>query len=565
MIAWAAEALVASTMLMLAVLLTRGLVRRAFGPQIAYALWALPVLRLLLPPLPAGWREQAAMPISRAGEAVSVLIVPAADTAAPLADAAPAYAAPVAAALTPGLAGALPWGLILAACWAAGALAFFVWHFVRHRHFCRGLLSGARVVDEIDGVRVVETPAAAGPLAFGLEVAGLGRRFVAFPDDFADRYDADERELALAHELGHHARGDLFANWIALAVLALHWFNPLAWRAFRAFRADQELANDARVLAGRSRTDRHIYACAIVKAAHGGAIAATCHLHTITDLKGRLKMLTISRVSRTRLATGAAAVVGLVAGGLIVTASGTQAAAALSARVGTAAGVAQATPPVPPVPAAPGGRTTQRVVIVRDGKSVVYDGEAAARYIAAHPVAAPPVPPTPPMPDTPAMPAMPAMPGTAPVPPMPPVPGVVVTGESGQLVVTNADCQPAEGPTVIDQDRNGRRTMVVCRNRVRAMADTALRAGVDARVHAQVALRQASEAERRAGFAERQGAMAERRAEASKRAGMAQAIAGIRMARRSIEANRALSDDQRRAAMAGLDDAMAELRSDGTD
>ena len=63
------------------------------------------------------------------------------------------------------------------------------------------------------------------------------------------------------------------ANWVALAVLALHWFNPLAWYAFRAFRADQEMANDARVLARLGSAARHAYACAIVKAAHGGAIA----------------------------------------------------------------------------------------------------------------------------------------------------------------------------------------------------------------------------------------------------------------------------------------------------
>src|SRR3546814_1322350 len=75
-----------------------------------------------------------------------------------------------------------------------------------------------------------------------------------------------------------------------LLVLAVHWFNPIAWRAFRAFCADQEMANDARVLAGKSATFRHVYACAIVKAAHGGAVSAACHLHTINDLKGRLKI-----------------------------------------------------------------------------------------------------------------------------------------------------------------------------------------------------------------------------------------------------------------------------------
>ncbi len=62
---WLIEALAASTLLMGLALLIRRPVREAFGPQIAYALWALPLLRLLLPPLPAGLRQAAATPSAR--------------------------------------------------------------------------------------------------------------------------------------------------------------------------------------------------------------------------------------------------------------------------------------------------------------------------------------------------------------------------------------------------------------------------------------------------------------------------------------------------------------------
>ena len=54
MIAWAAEALAASALLMLLVLGGRAVVRRWFGAEVAYLLWALPPLRLLLPTLPSG-------------------------------------------------------------------------------------------------------------------------------------------------------------------------------------------------------------------------------------------------------------------------------------------------------------------------------------------------------------------------------------------------------------------------------------------------------------------------------------------------------------------------------
>lgn len=521
MIGWAVEALVASAVLMVVVLLVRQPVRRVFGPQLAYALWALPLLRLMLPPLPAAWSEPAALPITRASEVVTVLV------------GAEPVAAPVMTAAAP--AATLPWGAIVAAAWMAGAAIFFLLHSIRHRRFCRRLLTDARLLDRVDGVCVIETPAASGPLAFG-----MARRFVAFPHDFADRYDPDERELALAHELGHHARGDLIANWIALAVLALHWFNPLAWHAFRAFRCDQELANDARVLAGRSRADRHVYACAILKAAHGGAISAACHLHTITDLKGRLRMLSNTRLSRARRTTGAAALIGAIAGGLIVTASGTQAAAALSAKVESATGVQIAAPAVPPTPpaapavavtapAAPAvpatrpappapptpvtrTRRADHVVIVKDGKTTRYDGDAAAAYVAAHPV-----------PLTPA-------------PPFPPVP----------TVVSSDDCQPATGtPTVTRPGDRGQKIIIVCRNRIRQTAA--------------LAAQQAEWGRRQAEAAARQSFQAERRAEVAKRNGLQQAVASIRLARQSIQNERNLTDDQRRDALAGLDDAMREI------
>ena len=320
MIAWAIEALLASTLLMAVVLVIRAPVRRQFGPGIAYALWALPAVRLLLPPLPQ-LHSAAPQLLNRASQTVTIYVIE------PLGGSA---AAPTS------LYSSL--GAALAVLWGVGAAAFLAWHALGHWRFCRRMIDQSVSTERAGDIEVIETSAASGPLAFG-----IFRRYVAFPRDFAERYDSDERELALLHELGHHQRGDLIANWVALAVLALHWFNPLAWRAFRAFRADQEMANDALVLAGRSAIDRHTYACAIVKAAHGGAVSAACHLHTIQDLKGRLRMLTTGRRSRLRLTLGGTAVTALMIGGLAATASGTPAAATVRAGVEKATGIDTAT------------------------------------------------------------------------------------------------------------------------------------------------------------------------------------------------------------------------------
>ncbi len=454
LVPWAVEALVASAILIALVLLLRGPVRRSFGAPVAYALWALPVLRLLLPPLPQGVRDSVAAPLgtsftepftapfSQVGQQVTIFIVPAAT------DCAAAF---------PGLTA----GITLALLWGLGAAAFLGWHLTSYARFRRRLLARATLVGEIGKVRVVESAAAAGPLAFG-----IARRYVAFPRDFAARYDADERELALAHELGHHARGDLVANWIALGVLAVHWFNPLAWYAFRAFRADQEMANDARVLARLGEGARHAYACAIVKAAHGGAIAAACHLHTVDDLKGRLRMLGMSRISRGRTLAGLGAIAVSGAGALALTASGTQAAERMRASVETAAKVA--IPDVVPQIAAPAQDV--RVVIERDGKRTEMKGAEAEAWIAANPAPLPPEPPAAPAATEPAAPAAP--PAVAIVPPEPPQPPAAPAPPNMHVAINVPEVRSArchgdvEHPVVVHEVVDGKRRITICTDRI---------------------------------------------------------------------------------------------------
>ncbi|OWK27788.1 M56 family metallopeptidase [Sphingomonas mucosissima] len=515
---WMVEALAASALLMALVLLVRGPVRRSFGAPVAYALWSLPLLRLVLPPLPESVREQVAPPITSAlaapiaqvGQQVTVFIAPAAgDVAAPQ---------------------FLSLGSSLAVLWGLGAAAFIGWHVLAYRRFRHRLLVRATVIEQAHGVTVIESAAATGPLAFGVL-----HRFVAFPCDFAARYDADEQRLALAHELGHHARGDLVANWFALSVLALHWFNPIAWYAFRAFRADQEMANDARVLAQLGPAARHAYACAIVKAAHGGAIAAACHLHTVDDLKGRLRMLGKGRPSRQRTLVGLAAVIATGTGALGLTASGTQAAERVRDTVET---VAQAALPVVGPVTAPAARD-MRVVVVRDGKRTELRGEAARAFVAANPVPLPPTPPVPAEPKAvPEAPAAPATPATVPTPPKPPAPPRWAHDDHVAVSVPTIRSATCAGdgvePTVEHDTIDGERRITICTGRI----------------------------ERRVARAQAQADVAMRRAEVARRTAMASARESMAAARAAIRANAYLSAKERGEALLELDEGMAELEAD---
>ncbi|MFN7564245.1 MAG: M56 family metallopeptidase [Prosthecobacter sp.] len=63
-----------------------------------------------------------------------------------------------------------------------------------------------------------------------------------------ESWSMEKRRGVLLHELAHLRRRDPLALWLAQAVKALHWFNPLAWLTLRQMRADQERACDDTVL-----------------------------------------------------------------------------------------------------------------------------------------------------------------------------------------------------------------------------------------------------------------------------------------------------------------------------
>ena len=259
MIEWLTDTLAMTALLMALILIVRRPAARWFGPAAAYALWALPMIRLVLPPLalPRGLLPKfsvAVEPITAADgpalppvvgaalqvppqglslaqpQAVSLAEPQAASLALPT-------MAPDLAAADPGLLAHLPWGALLLAIWLGGALCFLasrIWNYQRMR---REILAEARVVARSGDIRIVESPAASAPLAFG-----VFDKVVALPRGFLASADSEASDFAIAHELQHHAGNDLLAIMALQPLFALHWFNPLGWAAWRALRADQEAA-----------------------------------------------------------------------------------------------------------------------------------------------------------------------------------------------------------------------------------------------------------------------------------------------------------------------------------
>jgi bla regulator protein BlaR1 len=284
---WLLHSFVAISLLILLVLALRRPVARLFGAGWAYALWLIPAFRLILPPLP--------LPAQDLPPSAAVLIPAAADMAAP----------PLV------FAGPGQWVPFLLATWAGGAVIFLILQWLGYRAFLRRL-DTARPArpPRYGGIATFVSRMVEGPLALGL----IQRRIV-IPSDFSRRYSPGERRLAMEHELTHHRHRDIWWNVAAILILAVNWFNPLAWLAYRAFRADQELACDAAVAARATIEERCDYARALVKSATSPRLIAACPINGAGTLKRRLKMLRGHRASPARSAGGAAALTILAVAG----------------------------------------------------------------------------------------------------------------------------------------------------------------------------------------------------------------------------------------------------------
>jgi beta-lactamase regulating signal transducer with metallopeptidase domain len=313
MIEWIVQTLVASTLLIALVFLLRAPVSRLFGAKAAYALWALPALRFALPTLP-GW-QSLYVPIFRLHDHAATLGLVDQESTARYAAQDALSAAPAAAPIVQ--VDGVHWAVLLIALWLGVAALWFGWQMLRYRRFLGVALRDATLLTTECGVAILLTEHVDGPVA-----AGLLRRRIFLPADFVQRYGPVERRLALLHEGAHHDRGDILANLVALAVLALHWWNPLAHYAYRLFRADQELACDATVLAGVDRDERHAYGSAVLKSVSARMPGVACALSHKAELKRRLVVMARPAIGSTRQWLGVAVAIAAIGGGLLVTASG---------------------------------------------------------------------------------------------------------------------------------------------------------------------------------------------------------------------------------------------------
>jgi TonB family protein len=204
-------------------------------------------------------------------------------------------------------AGRLDWVRIVLVAWAAGALAGLLQMLLaavavaRVRHsttpfgdadYCRQLAWSLGIRR---GVEVLQAAPGTMPMTFGIL-----RSAILMPAD-ATGWSDERRRVVLLHELAHVRRGDTATHILARTALALNWWNPLAWTAWRQFLKERERATDDLVLqAGARATEYASHLLEVARTMQSGPAMgwAAIAMARPSQLEGRLLAILDPRVNR---------------------------------------------------------------------------------------------------------------------------------------------------------------------------------------------------------------------------------------------------------------------------
>ncbi len=257
--------------------------RRAHAPsRLLCWLWLAVGVRFVLPwGIPLRLPRPQSAPLAAAADTVQEL------GALPLPDLAPA--APTAAVALPWYARLSPWHA-LAAVWLAGVLVLALRGLAGYWRLRRSVALACKAPDGCYGGACVAAP-------FTL---GILRPRIYLPDSL----QGAARQAVLLHEQTHIRRGDPLTKPLFYAAVCLHWFNPLAWLAFRGFERDMEAACDEAAVQDRPLPERSAYCETLLQFAVQGQRVPGSLTFGQGSVKGRIVHLLHYR----RLGAGALAV-----------------------------------------------------------------------------------------------------------------------------------------------------------------------------------------------------------------------------------------------------------------
>ena len=149
------------------------------------------------------------------------------------------------------------WTEIAGLVWAAGCAALLLYALVRLVQTKRRVREAALLRENIWLCDAVASPF----------ILGVLRPRVYLPSGL----DGTAQDYVLAHERAHLARRDHWWKPLGYLLLAIYWFQPLCWFAYRCFCQDLELACDERAVRELGLAERKAYSSALRDGGTGGA------------------------------------------------------------------------------------------------------------------------------------------------------------------------------------------------------------------------------------------------------------------------------------------------------
>jgi TonB family protein len=209
------------------------------------------------------------------------------------------------------------WRTVIVCVWAIGTIAavlqmlfgFAAIARMRKRLARRGV---------VEGVEVIEARAGSMPMA-----AGIWKPAVFVPAD-ANEWPEERRRAVMLHEMAHVHRGDAATQLLARVALAMYWWNPLAWTAWRESMKERERAADDAVLtAGVGASEYASHLLDVARRMSAFTWTAGVAMARSSQLEGRVLAILDSKTSRkspgrwSALAAGGCAVVVLGSLGVV--------------------------------------------------------------------------------------------------------------------------------------------------------------------------------------------------------------------------------------------------------
>lgn len=316
------EILLTSSVLILALLALRRLFRRTISRRMQYVLWALVLVRLLVPlnvgtlahnvlsaaePVQAAVEKRLETPIlytqdgtERRPAQLADGNAPQGESQSPPADAAQSAPADEYSIVTPTYR-AVALSEALTYVWYAGMLIVGAWFLFTNLRFARALRK-ARTPYSVEGCRypVYLVPALPSPCLFGVlrPAIYLNNAATASPETL---------RFVLAHEQTHARHLDPLWSLLRGLCLTVYWFDPLVWLAAVLSREDCELACDEGTLRALGADERTAYGKALLSLVPVCAKPQNPLLGATTMTSGKRSLKErITRIAENRQAKAAA-------------------------------------------------------------------------------------------------------------------------------------------------------------------------------------------------------------------------------------------------------------------